>query len=92
VLRVNEALVEGLTGVLAEHLGVDRNRVLAPRLIASLGNSAMRCAIDAWIASGGEKDLRTLAEEALGVVEPAVEAALASLQAARGAESPAARK
>lgn len=76
VLRVNEALVEGLTEVLGEQLGLDPRRTLAPRLIATFANGATRCAIDTWVASGGKADLRALVAEALRVAEPAIEAAL----------------
>lgn len=78
VLRVNEAMVEGLTEVLAGQLGVDPRTELAPRLVATIANGAMRCAIDTWVASGGKADLRTLAVAALDAVEPAIEAGLAS--------------
>ena len=71
----------GLTQALAEHLGLDPHRALTPRLIATLANGATRCAIDAWVASGGEQDLRALAEEALARVRPAIEDALSSVQA-----------
>jgi AcrR family transcriptional regulator len=78
VLRVNEAMVDGLTEVLAKQLGVDPRTELAPRLIATLANGAMRCAIDTWVASGGKADLRALTVRALHVVEPAITAALSS--------------
>jgi AcrR family transcriptional regulator len=85
VLRVNEAMVEGLTEVLASQLGVDSRTELAPRLVATVANGAMRCAIDTWVASGGKADLRALAEKALEAVAPAIEAGLASAAAERNA-------
>jgi AcrR family transcriptional regulator len=78
VLRVNEALVEGLTQVLGEQLGLDPRTALAPRLIATLANGATRCAIDTWVASGGKADLRALVAEALKIASPAIKAALPS--------------
>ena len=75
---VNEALVEGLTEVIGEQLGVDPRAALAPRLIATLANGAARCAIDTWVASSGRDDLRALAEGALEVVAPAIETAVSS--------------
>ena len=76
VLRVNEAMVARLTHTLGEHLRVDPRTALAPRLVATLANGAARCAIDTWVASDGKADLRSLAEEALRAVEPAIAAAL----------------
>jgi len=80
VLRVNETMVEGLTEVLAKQLDVDPRTELAPRLVATLANGAMRCAIDTWVASDGQADLRGLTMEALDAVEPAITAALSSGQ------------
>jgi AcrR family transcriptional regulator len=80
VLRVNETTVEGLTEVLARQQSLDPRTALAPRLAATLANGAMRCAIDTWVASGGERDLRELAVAALDVVEPAIAAALSAPQ------------
>ena len=78
VLRVNEALVEALTEELGERLGLDASRELAPRLAATLAIGAMRCAIDAWMASEGKRDLRGLAVEALTAVRPALDALVGS--------------
>jgi len=80
VLRVNETMVEGLTEVLAKQLDVDPRTELAPRLVATLANGAMRCAIDTWVASDGQADLRGLTMAALDAVEPAITAALSSGQ------------
>jgi AcrR family transcriptional regulator len=85
VLRVNEAMVAGLTDALGEQLGQDSRTALAPRLVASLANGAMRCAIDTWVASDGKADLRSLAEQAFRAVEPGIAAALSDTPAGRKA-------
>ena len=85
VLRVNDALVNRLTEVLGEQLGLDSRTALAPRLVATLANGAMRCAIDTWVASEGEADLRALAEEALESVRPALAAAVSDAAPTRRA-------
>ena len=76
VLRVNDGLVDGLAEEVGKSLGLDPRTELAPRLVATVSIGAMRCAIDAWVASEGKRDLRALAREALAAVEPALVAAL----------------
>lgn len=85
VLRVNEALVAGLTDALGEHLGLDPRSALAPRLVATLANGAMRCAIDTWVASEGRADLRSLAEQAFRAVESGIAAASSGRRSGRKA-------
>ena len=75
VLRLNDHLIEDMTEVISERLGLDARTALAPRLIATLANGALRSAIDAWVAGGGHNDLRTLAVDALTIVRPAIERA-----------------
>jgi AcrR family transcriptional regulator len=71
VLRINDALIESVAAVLVERLGTSETTRLQARLIAAMANAATRCAIDEWVASSGEADLRRLAEEALEFVRPA---------------------
>jgi AcrR family transcriptional regulator len=70
VLRINDALIESVAAVLVERMGTSETSGLHARLIATLANSATRCAIDEWVASGGKADLRRLAIEALEFVRP----------------------
>jgi AcrR family transcriptional regulator len=72
VLRINDALIESVAGVLVERLGGSDIAALHARLIAMLANGATRCAIDEWVASGGKADLRRLAVEALEFVRPSL--------------------
>jgi AcrR family transcriptional regulator len=70
VLRINDALIESVAAVLVERIGASDRAGLRARLIATLANGATRCAIDEWVASSGEADLRRLAVEALEFVRP----------------------
>jgi AcrR family transcriptional regulator len=75
VLRLNDRLIEDMTEVISERLGLAARTSLAPRLIATLANGALRSAIDTWVAAGGRNDLRTLAVHALTIVRPTIERA-----------------
>jgi AcrR family transcriptional regulator len=71
VLRINDELVENMAEVLAERLQLRAREELLPRLVATLANGALRCAIDCWVSTD-DADLRTLATEALETVRPAI--------------------
>jgi AcrR family transcriptional regulator len=80
VLLINDKLVSRMTDVLAAASG-GRPGELTPRLLATLANGAMRSAIDSWVSSRADADLRTIATEALRIVRPALR------EAAKGAAS-----
>ncbi|MEJ2205345.1 MAG: hypothetical protein P8170_14695 [Gemmatimonadota bacterium] len=71
VLRLNDELIDDMSVVFAEHLGLDRQDLL-PTLIATLANGALRSAIDRWVGVGGRADLRALATRSLQIVQPAI--------------------
>ena len=70
VLSINDRLVNDLATVVAAKLG-GRSNDLAPRLIATLANGAMRSAIDSWVSSRGG-DLRAMAVEVLRITRPSL--------------------
>ena len=71
VLSINDKLVNDIAEVVAAKLGC-RPGDLTPRLIATLANGAMRSAIDSWVSSRANADLRAMAVEALRIARPAL--------------------
>ena len=71
VLSINDRLVNDMTEVLAARLAC-RPGDLTPRIIATLANGAMRSAIDSWVSSRANADLRAMAVEALRIARPAL--------------------
>jgi AcrR family transcriptional regulator len=71
VLSINDKLVNDMAEVVAAKLQC-RPGDLAPRLIATLANGAMRSAIDSWVSSRTDADLRAMAIEALRIARPAL--------------------
>lgn len=71
VLSINDKLVNDMAEVVAAKLG-RRTEDLTPRLIATLANGAMRSAIDCWVSSRADADLRAMAIEALRIARPAL--------------------
>lgn len=59
---------EAIAGSLYERLGLDPASDLRPRLIASCAVAALRVAVEAWVADGGDKALPDLISDALGFV------------------------
>ena len=71
VLSINDKLVNDMAEVLAAKLRCRPNDLIS-RLIATLANGAMRSAIDSWVASRPDADLRAMAIEALRIARPAL--------------------
>lgn len=72
MLRINEDWIDQLTAEVARWLHSDADSDLRPRLAAALINGANRAAIDAWVAGGGEGDLRELMTESVELVRPSI--------------------
>ena len=83
VLCINDKLVQEMTNVLAERLRC-RPGDLTPRLIATFANATMRSAIDCWVASGEDADLRAIATTSLSIARPALRAASKGPLAVKG--------
>ncbi|WP_437611606.1 TetR family transcriptional regulator [Sorangium sp. So ce834] len=54
---------EAICEPLAARMGLDPQRDLAPRVLASCAIAIMQCAIDAWLARGATEDLLELVDE-----------------------------
>ncbi|WP_437733563.1 acyl-CoA-like ligand-binding transcription factor [Sorangium sp. So ce1335] len=54
---------EAICEPLAARMGLDPQRELAPRVLASCSVAIMQCAIEAWIARGATDDLLELVDE-----------------------------
>jgi AcrR family transcriptional regulator len=72
MLRINEEWIDGLRVEIAKRLDTE-DEDLRPRLAASLGNSAMRAAIDSWTSGGGRGDIQRLAADAMEMIRPAID-------------------
>jgi len=57
-----------LAGVIAERLGLDIEREMAPKLVAAGTVAALRVALDHWIERGGIDDLRALLIDAMALL------------------------
>lgn len=72
MLRINEEWIDSMAGVIDEI--VEPATVTADtRLVAAIANSAMRTAIDRWVATDGTDDLARLACHAFDIVRPAID-------------------
>jgi AcrR family transcriptional regulator len=64
-----DAWEDELVGMIAARLGVDPERDLRPRVVASTTMAALRSAHRIWMASGGTTDLIELANQALDLLD-----------------------
>jgi transcriptional regulator MftR-like protein len=71
MLLINEEWIDGLEAEVAARMGSAADD-LRPRLAAVLVNSAMRGAIDTWVAADGRLDLDAVVAQAFGVIRPSI--------------------
>jgi AcrR family transcriptional regulator len=67
-LEQQAKLEAALAGVIAERLGLDIEREMAPRLVAAGTVAALRVALDHWTERDGIDDLRSLLIDAMALL------------------------
>ncbi len=67
-LELQRRWEDAITELVAEHLGDDPATSVTARVVAGASVAAARAALDVWLATGGERDLAGLLEEAFAVL------------------------